>query len=218
MACTLAACVVMGGGHRAALQTLAWARMSVRCAVVCIFSLVSMKTFRFVCLLTLFTATSARACDVCGCYTPNQELNSEPLHPREGGFYLTSAEQCTFFGTTKLSVREVPYSADQYEQSSITQLIGGYHFNDHLGVQINAPLIGREYKRPEGFVNERGTVSGLRDMSLLFDFVAVHKETDLGLSAHDGRATITATRTTCRSTPGWDASSCKATSSAGSDR
>ena len=105
-----------------------------------------MKTFRFVCLLTLLTANSARTCDVCGCYTLNQELNSESLHPREGGFYLASAEQYTFFGTAKLRGREVPNATDQDEQSSITQVIGGYRFSDRLGVRINAPLINCEYK------------------------------------------------------------------------
>lgn len=147
-----------------------------------------MKTFRFVCLLALLASTSARACDVCGCYTPNQELNSEPLHPRQGGFYLAAAEQYTFFGTTKFSGREVPNAADQYEQSSITQVIGGYNFNDRFGVQVNAPLIDREYKRPEGFANERGTVSGLGDMSLLFNFVAVHKEANFGSPVASARA------------------------------
>ena len=141
-----------------------------------------MKILRFVCLLSLLTPASIHACDVCGCYTPNQELNSEPFHPRQGGFYLAAAEQYTFFGTTKFSGREVPNAADQYEQSSITQVIGGYNFNDRLGVQINAPLIDREYKRPAGFVNERGTVSGLGDMSLLFNFVAVHTEANPGSS------------------------------------
>ena len=142
-----------------------------------------MKTLRFFCLFALLAPIATRACDVCGCYTPNQELNSEPFHPRQGGFYLAAAEQYTFFGTTKFSGREVPNTADQYEQSSITQVIGGYNFNDRFGVQINAPLIDREYKRPAGFVNERGTVSGLGDMSLLFNFVAVHKEANFGLPA-----------------------------------
>lgn len=150
-----------------------------------------MKTFRFIrssiSLLALFTplafTTTSRACDVCGCYTPNQELNSEPFRPRQGGFYLAAAEQYTFFGTTKLSGREVSNAADQYEQSSITQVIGGYNFNDRFGLQINAPLIDREYKRPDGFHNERGTVSGLGDMSLLFNFVAFHKEGNFGQPA-----------------------------------
>ncbi len=117
-----------------------------------------------------------RGCDVCGCYTPNQEINFEPLRPKLGGFYLASAEQYTFFGTTKFSGREVPNTADQYEQSSITQLIAGYNINDRVGIQINAPLIDREFKRPEGFRTDRGRVGGLGDMSLLVNFAAFRTE------------------------------------------
>ncbi len=130
------------------------------------------------CLAPWTFPAPARACDVCGCYTPNQEINFEPLRPHTGGFYAAAAEQYTFFGTTKLSGHEVPNTADQYEQSSITQLIAGYNINDRLGVQVNAPLIDREYKRPEGFRTDRGSVGGLGDMSLLFNFVAFRKETD----------------------------------------
>ena len=127
----------------------------------------------------LIPASESSACDVCGCYTPNQEINFDPLRPRVGGFYVATAEQYTFFGTTKFSGREVPNVADQYEQSSLTQLIAGYNFNDRLGVQVNAPLIERDFKRPEGFATDRGRVGGLGDMSLLFNFVAFHKETNL---------------------------------------
>ena len=141
-----------------------------------------MKTlFRLACL-SLFSAplllppTTLRGCDVCGCYTPNQEINFEPIRPQLSGFYLASAEQYTFFGTTKLSGREVANTADQYEQSSITQLIAGYNLNDRVGIQVNAPLIDREYKRPEGFRTDRDSVSGLGDMSLLVNFVAFRAE------------------------------------------
>ncbi len=138
-------------------------------------------------LLPLFTLLTSwvlppgisRGCDICGCYTPNQEINVEPLHPRSGGFYAAAAEQYTFFGTTKLSGHEVANVADQYEQSSITQLLAGYNFNDRLGMQVNVPLIDREYKRPEGFQTDRDSVGGVGDVSLLFNFVAFHKEMNL---------------------------------------
>lgn len=113
---------------------------------------------------------------------PNQEINFEPLRPRTGGFYAAAAEQYTFFGTTKFSGQEVPNAANQYEQSSITQLIAGYNLNDRLGVQVNVPLIDREYKRPEGFNTDRGSVGGVGDVSLLFNFVAFHKETNFSKS------------------------------------
>ena len=136
-----------------------------------------MNYFRFTALLAVFGTLSpllpASACDICGCYTPSPELNSQPLRPRAAGFFLASAEQYTFFDTTQFSGHEVSNTADQYEHSSVTQTIVGYNFNSRLGVQINAPLIEREYKRPEGFRTDRGTESGLGDISLIFNFVAL---------------------------------------------
>ena len=39
-------------------------------------------------------------------------------------------------------------------------------------MQVNVPLINREFKRPEGFAIDRGTESGLGDISLLLKTVA----------------------------------------------
>src|SRR6185436_19219966 len=58
------------------------------------------------------------------------------------------------------------------ENSSITQLVGGYTINDRFALQLNLPLIYREFKRPEGFAIDRGTESGLADLSLLLRTVA----------------------------------------------
>ena len=51
--------------------------------------------------------------------------------------------------------------------SSITQLVSGYQFTSRFALQINVPLIYREFRRPEGFEIQQGTVSGIGDMSLL---------------------------------------------------
>ena len=134
-----------------------------------------------ICLIT--AASVAAACDICGCYTPNPELNSEPFHPDKGGFFAALAEQYTFFGTTKRSGKRVPNVADQHEHSSITQAIGGYNLNDRLGIQVNVPLIERDYKRPEGFKTDRGDESGLGDVSLLVNYVAVKIARDVDQSA-----------------------------------
>lgn len=133
-------------------------------------------TFISLFLLTLTSPRVVRACDICGCYTPNQELNYEPLRQRHRGFYAAIAEQYTYFGTVQQSGREVPNVADQFERSSITQLIAGWNIIDRLGVQVNVPLIYRDYKRPAGFINERGSESGLGDVSLLVNAVAFRKE------------------------------------------
>ena len=120
---------------------------------------------------------SARACDLCGCYTPQSEAmpGMEP-NPHEwwNGFYFAAAEQFTHFGTVQVDGRKVSNPTGQYENSSITQLVAGYTINDRFALQLNVPLIYREFKRPEGFAIDHGTESGLGDMSILLKTVAFH--------------------------------------------
>src|SRR5215475_4117822 len=123
--------------------------------------------------------TSAQACDLCGCYTP--QLNTIPqmnytLLPWTRGWYGAVGEQFTRFGTLQLDGEEVANPTGQYLNSSITQIVAGYQIGSRFALQINLPLIYREFKRPEGFEIQRGTVSGLGDMSLLLKTVAFSYE------------------------------------------
>ena len=134
---------------------------------------------------------SASACDLCGCYTPQMEAMPEspdvstlggplPSSGQHSGWlshtYFAVAEQFTHFGTVQIDGREVPNPTGQYEDSSITQLVAGYSFTPRFALQINVPLIYRSFERPEGFALDRGTESGLGDISLLGKFVVFHKE------------------------------------------
>ena len=121
---------------------------------------------------------SARACDLCGCYTPQIEArpDSADLSAFESRFYFAAAEQFTHFGTLQLEGEEVDNPTGQFLDSSITQLVAGYGFNSRFALQINAPLIYRSFERPEGFAIDRGTESGLGDISLLGKFLAYHHE------------------------------------------
>ena len=120
----------------------------------------------------------ARACDLCGCYTPQLETLPPPQGPAPSGpgpvgpswtsrFYGAVAEQFTSFNTLQVDGEEIGNPADQYLNSSITQLVGGYTFNKWFALQLNVPLIDRSFRRPEGFAIDRGTESGLGDVSLL---------------------------------------------------
>jgi hypothetical protein len=158
---------------------------------------------------TILTA-AARACDLCGCYTPNAQCamyhqapqrvqrtqpaqtverggteagKNEPGAPEPGAFavarglYFGAAEQFTHFGTMQFEGRKVPNETGQRLESSITQLFAGYTFFDQrFALQVNVPLIYRSFKRPEGFQIDRGTESGLGDVSLIGSFVAWRKE------------------------------------------
>jgi hypothetical protein len=131
-----------------------------------------------------------RACDLCGCYTPQIEAMTEaelsasgepmPGSGQRGRWlsrvYVAMAEQFTHFGTLQLDGREVENPTGQFLDSSITQLVAGYSFNPRFALQINVPLIYRSFERPEGFAIDRGTESGVGDISLLAKFVVFHHE------------------------------------------
>jgi hypothetical protein len=90
------------------------------------------------------------------------------------GWYAAVFEQFTYFGTLQLEGDEVSNPTGQYEASSITQLVVGRSITDRFALQLNVPLIYREFKRPQGFAIDRGTESGLGDISLLLKTVAFH--------------------------------------------
>ena len=96
------------------------------------------------------------------------------LLPWARGWYGAVGEQFTRFGTLQLDGEEVANPTGQYLNSSITQLVAGYQINNRFALQINVPLIYREFKRPEGFEIQQGTVSGLGDLSLLLKTVVFH--------------------------------------------
>ena len=98
-------------------------------------------------------------------------MQPKDSQPWWSGFYGAVAEQFTYFGTAQLDGHEVSNPTGQYENSLITQLVAGYTLNDRFALQLNIPLIYREFKRPEGFAIDRGTESGLGDMSLLLKTV-----------------------------------------------
>jgi hypothetical protein len=142
-----------------------------------------LKRFVRLCLLgacALAFPRLARACDLCGCYTPQLEtlspLQAQAARSWTSGLYAAVAEQFTHFGTVQFEGHEVPNPTDQHLDSSITQLVAGYTFNSRFALQLNVPLIYRSFQRPEGFAIERGTESGLGDISLLGKFVLFHRE------------------------------------------
>jgi hypothetical protein len=129
-------------------------------------------------ILCAIAGTATRACDLCGCYTPQveamTEMSSLPLLDWAAGSYAAVGEQFTRFGTVQVNGNEIGNPTGQYLNSSITQFVAGYSVTSRFALQINVPLIYREFKRPEGFAVDRGTVSGLGDVSLILRTVALH--------------------------------------------
>jgi hypothetical protein len=106
-------------------------------------------------------AGPASACDLCSIYRSIEARASKP------GPYLGLFEQYTHFGTLQEDGRKVENEVGQKLDSSITQFIAGYQLSDRFGVQLNIPYIHRSFTRPEGLVIDRGTESGLGDLSLI---------------------------------------------------
>jgi hypothetical protein len=122
--------------------------------------------------LTAALVGRTRACDLCAIYSVHQARGEIGQ-----GIFAGVAEQYTHFGTLQEEGHKVPNEVDQYLNSSISQLFLGYNFSERVGVQFNMPIIYREFKRPEGFEIDRGTESGLGDVSLLGHFQILRQET-----------------------------------------
>jgi len=115
------------------------------------------------------------ACDLCGIYSATEtEFGKGP--------FAGVAEQFTHFGTLQLDGSEVSDPANQYLDSSILQIFGGYNFTKRFGVQFNLPLIYRSFRRPEGFEIDEGHESGLGDVSLTGKLV-LYRHQEEGIAA-----------------------------------
>lgn len=116
-------------------------------------------------------AVAVPACDLCSVFNVNAAEGT-----RNKGFSLSVAEQFTYFGTLQEDGRHVPNPTHQYLNSSVSQAVLGYTFNDWVSVQFNLPIIYREFRRPEGLAIDRGTESGIGDASLLGIFTPLRIE------------------------------------------
>lgn len=117
------------------------------------------KTFWATGILTAAATLPVSACDLCAIYSANEAQNGGR------GFYAGVAEQFTRFGTLQLDSHPEP-GHGEYIDSSVSQIFGGYNFNDRFGLQFNLPVIGRVY----GSDTMRGSVSGIGDASLTGNF------------------------------------------------
>lgn len=115
--------------------------------------------------------TPARACDLCSVYSSEQTRGEIGT-----GIYTGIAEQFTRFGTLQDNGAKVANPAEQYLNSSVSQIFAGYNFGERVGLQFTLPVIFRSFRRPVGFATESGTESGIGDVSLVGHVHAVHIE------------------------------------------
>ena len=128
----------------------------------------------------LLNATPSPACDLCAVY---RSLEAKTTNP---GISIGVFEQFTHFGTMQQDGRRVANPVGQTLDSSITQFIIGYQFENRLGLQLNIPYINRSFKRPTDTGSiDRGTESGLGDLSLLAHYRALRLSSENALFVLD---------------------------------
>ena len=109
----------------------------------------------------LASPTLTRACDICAVYTATEQGESR-IGPRAG-----LAVQYTHYGTLRENGDRVPNPEHQSLDSVITQVLLGYQVTPRIGLQLNLPLITRQFVRIQDGRRVRGNVSGPGDLSLL---------------------------------------------------
>src|ERR1700752_625069 len=100
------------------------------------------------------------ACDVCAIYSGTEHRESRT------GFVLGVGEQYSRFATLEDDGDEIENPGERMH-SSITQLLFGYNVTQRFGVQLNLPIITRDFRRLEDGALTDGDESGVGDLSLI---------------------------------------------------
>lgn len=140
-----------------------------------------MKTFlrRGLAVASISAALPVSACDLCSVYTAGMARGET------SGWFAGMSEQFTRYDELRDEGHRLHDDSGQYLDSSITQLFVGYGVTDKLSLQLNVPYIYRRFKRPEGDAIEKGTVSGLGDISAVAQYEIVrHDDEDTTWTWH----------------------------------
>ena len=111
----------------------------------------------------------AVACDLCSVYAATEAQGGSGK-----GLFAGVAEQYTYFNTLQDDGHNVSNEGNQYINSSVSQVFAGYNFNNRIGVQFNLPVIYRTY----GYQSQRGSESGIGDVSLISNLQLYQKMTE----------------------------------------
>lgn len=122
--------------------------------------------------LVLASAQSLMACDICGCFDangqcgmglgPSSKYTTEVAKGLIGGV----AEQFTHFGTLQDDGHKID-GHGEFLNSSMSQIFALYNFNKRFGLQLNVPMIYREWGSD---VMPHGHTAGIGDASLVGNF------------------------------------------------
>lgn len=122
-----------------------------------------------VCALVALAAVRGEACDLCAIYTGSL-MREAKLGP-----YLAISEQYSNMDDVQLDGRDAPNTDNEFLRSSITQVVLGWQVLPQVAVQLNLPLISREYRRLEDGVPTRGDVGGAGDLSFVARYAPISR-------------------------------------------
>jgi len=122
--------------------------------------------------IAVLVASAARACDLCAIYSATEQRESRT------GVYTGVAEQYSDYETLQQQGEEVPNPAGERMHSFITQFLVGYQLTPRIGLQLNLPLIGREFRRQEADGIVDGDETGIGDLSLIGNVAAYTNVTE----------------------------------------
>lgn len=117
-------------------------------------------------------APPSSACDLCAIYTTTEGPKTHV------GPEIAVGEQYTHFGTLQRDGERVTNPADEFLDSSITQILLGYQIVPRFGLRVVLPIISRTFRRATAHGAQRGDESGPGDLSLIGD-VNLYEWSDL---------------------------------------
>jgi hypothetical protein len=130
-------------------------------------------------ILVSVSVVSARPCELCAIYSASSARGES-----SSGFLFTVAEQFIPYHTVQLDGQELKFPNADFVDSSFTHLVPGYNFSPRFGLNLNAPLVYRSFRRtdvrysltdPPVFATERGTEFGLGDAALIGRITVLQK-------------------------------------------
>jgi hypothetical protein len=116
-------------------------------------------------VLAAVCAQPVFACDFCAVYSATEAQGNSGK-----GFYGGLAAQFTYFDTFQSDGHDRANPDSEHLSSLMSQIFGGYNFNNRFGLQLNLPVVYREYaaiSETPGVGRVHGSEIGLGDILLL---------------------------------------------------
>ena len=113
----------------------------------------------------LFPST-AIACDICAVYNAIESLQGQA-----GAFSAGVSHRFTHY-ESNIKPKGRDDLPGQHVESNIMQFYGNYNVTDEFALQLNVPVIHRDYRRVENGIEDEDSVSGVGDIVFLSEYDA----------------------------------------------